>query len=158
MCAPSADCCASLILIKSFADERKDKESGGSLTCYKSSKATVAPLMFTLNLWCHTVNVLLTNPGFDVCAVKSVTSVDTYAVNCVRNHLCCSALHWAKWQSCVGSHCASAFSWQCLGPELDAVICETPMSFTSEQQVKGGAVIQLLNDVPIFIKNWIKSS
>lgn len=62
MCAQSASCYASLILIKSFEDEGKDKESGVPMTCYKSSKAWAAPLMYTLFFGYHAVNVLIINP------------------------------------------------------------------------------------------------
>lgn len=93
MCAQSASCYASLILIKSFEDEGKDKESGIPMTCYKSSKAWAAPLMYTLVFGYHSVNVLIINPE-DIVEFDATICHICHRI-CVRNFLCfpffCSA-------------------------------------------------------------------
>lgn len=90
VCDPPAAACH-LFWLRPLKMEGKNKDSDSPVTCYKSSKAGAAPLICTLVLWYHTANVAIINlrvtAEFEARAMKSVTSVITYAVNCVRNHL-----------------------------------------------------------------------
>lgn len=79
-----------LFWLNPFEDEEEDdKESGYPVTCYTSSKAQAATLSRTPCFYCEcTFNQPLSHGGIWCSAMMLVTSVITYAVNCVMNYLC----------------------------------------------------------------------